>query len=324
METSRTINAEFLVRFFSGDCSPEEVGHIESWRNQSAENNQFFEDFRKVWESDYQTMLSGDSLEHDWNKISSRINFPGRKQSIGFLNAFSRIAAVVILMLAVSGGVYVYWNVPGFGRWNAFQTGEYVDSLRLPDNSIVYLNNFSSLKYLKNFEDGKRTVSLNGEGFFEVTHDSGNPFLVKSPEGVSVKVLGTAFHFQTGTGIDNIELNVTNGSVAIEYRRFNENVTAGHSVVVHDRNFEVLPTPDDNFLSWKTGELKFSQCPLDEIARTLKNHFKEISEVKINTQSDVLVTTSFQNQDVKEVLNELALHFDKKFSLNEGVLIISE
>ncbi|WP_291859002.1 FecR family protein [Marinilabilia sp.] len=324
METSRTINSKFLVRFFSDDCSSEEIRQMEQWRNQTAENNQFFEDFRKVWESDYQTMLSGDLLEHDWDKISSRINFPGRNRSIGFLNAFSRMAAALLLMLAVSGGVYVYWNVPGFGRWNAFQTGEHVDSLRLPDNSIVYLNNFSSLKYLKNFEDGKRTVSLNGEGFFEVTHDAGNPFLVKSPEGVDVKVLGTAFHLQTGAGIDNIELNVTDGVVAIKYRRFKENVTAGNSVVVNNREFRVLPTPDDNFLSWKTGELKFSQCPLDEIAKTLKNHFKEINDVKINTQSDVLVTTSFQNQDVKEVLEELELHFDKKFSLNEGVLIISE
>jgi len=324
METLRTIDADLLVRYFSGDCTSAEIRRIEDWRSISAENKQYFEDFKQVWEADYQTMLSGDLLEQDWNAIRSRINLPGKRRDIGVFSAFSRIAAAVIVMLAVSSAVYVYWNVPGFGRWNAFQTGEQIDSLRLPDNSIVYLNNYSSLKYLKNFEDGKRTVSLDGEGFFEVTHDASNPFLVKSPEGVDVRVLGTAFHLQTGEGIDQMELNVTEGSVAIQYRRHTENVLAGHSAVVKDSELRVAPISDDNFLAWKTGELRFSQCPLNEIAKILKKHYKEIKEVKINTQSDVLVTTSFRNQQISEVLDELAIHFDKKFLLNDGVLIISE
>ncbi|WP_010664386.1 FecR family protein [Marinilabilia salmonicolor] len=324
METLRPINADLLVRYFSGDCTSAEIRQIEDWRSESAENKQYLEDFKQVWDADYQSMLSGDLLSRDWNAIRERINFPGKKREIGIFTAFSRIAAAVIVMLAVSSAVYVYWNVPGFGRWSAFQTGEQIDSLRLPDNSIVYLNNYSSLKYLKNFEDGKRTVSLDGEGFFEVTHDTGNPFLVKSPEGVDVEVLGTAFHLQTGEGLDKMELNVTEGSVAIQYRRHTKKVLAGNSAVVQNRELMVAPIKDDNFLAWKTGELKFSQCPLDKIAKILKNHYKEINDVKINTQSDVLVTTSFRNQNIKEVLDELAIHFDKKFILNGGVLIISE
>jgi transmembrane sensor len=324
METSKTINTELFVRFFSGECTSEEIRRIESWRNQTEKNNQTFEDFKKVWESDYQSIISDDVLKQDWETIRTRIDFPGRKRTVSLFSAFSRVAAVFLLMLTVAGGLYVYWNVPGYGRWTAFQTGESVDSLRLPDNSIIYLNNYSSLKYLRNFEDGKRTVALNGEGFFEIETDRKNPFLVKTPEGVDVTVVGTAFHLQTGTGIENVELNVTEGVVKIKYRNFDENVGAGNSMVVKDSNLEVFATPDENFLSWKTGELKFSQCSLADIAETLKKHFKEIEKVKMNAQSDILVTTSFRNQSIDEVLDELGLHFDKKFTLNEGVLIISD
>ncbi len=324
METSKTINSELLVRFFSGDCTSEEAQRIEAWRKRKEENDQIFEDFKKVWKSDYQTLLSSEMLEGDWARIRARLHMPHRRRSIGFLGAFSRIAAVILVMLAVSSGLYVYWNVPGFGRWSAFQTGESVDSLRLPDNSIVYLNNHSSLKYLRNFEDGKRTVSLDGEGFFEVEHDAGNPFLVKTPDGLDVTVLGTAFHLQAGAGIENVELNVTEGTVGIKYRRFDEKVNAGQSIVVKNSKLEVHPTSDVNFLFWKTGELAFSQCSLEVIANTLQKHFKEIKEVDIDASSDVLVTTSFHNQSVSEVLEELELHFDKKFTLNKGVLIISE
>jgi len=324
METSKTINTELLVRFFSGECSSEEIRQIENWRNQTEKNNQIFKEFQKVWESDYQTIIPEDLILQDWEKIRTRIQFPERKRTIGLFSAFSRVAAVFVLMLTVTGGLYVYWNVPGFGRWNAFQTQEYVDSLRLPDNSIVYLNNYSSLKYLRNFEDGKRTVSLNGEGFFEIESDVNNPFKVKTPEGVDVSVLGTAFHLQTGKDIEDVELNVTEGSVEIKYRGQDKNVIAGSSMVIKNREIEVFTTPDKNFLSWKTGELIFSQSSLSEISEALKKHFEKIQEVKINSHSDILVTTSFKNQDIREVLDELELHFDKKFTLNEGVLIISE
>jgi transmembrane sensor len=324
MEASKTINTELLVRFFSGECSSEEIRQIDNWRRQAEKNNQIFEDFKKVWDSDYQAIISEDILQEDWEKIRTRIHFPEKKRKVSLLSAFSRVAAVFLLMLTVAGGLFVYWNVPGYGRWNAFQTGETVDSLRLPDNSIVYLNNYSSLKYLRNFEDGKRTVSLYGEGFFEVEKDVNNPFRVKTPEGVDVRVVGTAFHLQTGSGIDAVELNVTEGAVEIKYRGSVKNVTAGNSMVVKDRQLEVFSTPDKNFLSWKTGDLKFAQASLSDIAETLKNHFKEINEVKINVRTGVLVTTSFRNQGVREVLDELELHFDKKFTLKEGVLIISE
>lgn len=324
METSKTINTELLVRFFSGECSTEEIRQIENWRYQTEKNNQTFKDFQKVWESDYQTIIPEDLIQQDWGKIRARIHFPEKKSTISLLSAFSRVAAVFILMLAIAGGLYVYWNVPGYGRWNAFQTQEYVDSLRLPDNSIVYLNNYSSLKYLRNFEDGKRTVSLSGEGFFEVESDVNNPFKVKTPQGVDVSVLGTAFHLQTGNNIEDVELNVTEGSVEIKYRGHGKNVTAGNSMIVKGLEVEVFTTPDKNFLSWKTGELIFAQSSLSDIAETLKNHYEEIGEVRINSHSDILVTTSFKKQGLRDVLDELELHFDKKFTLNEGVLIISE
>ncbi|MFW6327857.1 MAG: FecR family protein [Bacteroidota bacterium] len=324
METLKTINAELLVRFFSGDCSSEEIRQIEIWRTQTDENNQTFEDFKKVWKSDYKTIMPEEVLQQDWQKIRTRLLFPEKKKTISMVSAFSRVAAVFILMLTVAGGLYIYWNVPGYGRWKAFQTGETVDSLRLPDNSIVYLNNYSSLKYLRNFEDGNRTVSLNGEGFFDVEKDADNPFWVKTSEGIDVRVVGTAFHLQTGERIDDVELNVTEGSVEIQYLGFEGDVSAGNSMIVKDRQLEVFSTPDRNFLSWKTGELKFDQSSLSDIAETLKNHFNEIKQVQINSHSDVLVTTSFKNQGLREVLDELELHFDKKFTINAEVLIISE
>ncbi|WP_010416026.1 FecR family protein [Anaerophaga thermohalophila] len=325
MEDSVIIPTEMLVRYFSGDISPDEKKRIEAWRRRSKKNERTFHEFKTIWEAEYHSLLPQDAVESDWEKIRDRIRFASPKTRFASVaDAFLKIAAIFILMFAVSAALYTYWNVPGFGRWASFQTGDYVDSLQLPDNSVVFLNNYSSLKYLKNFDNGKRSVSLDGEGFFDVESDTKNPFKVKTPEGVIVEVFGTSFHLESGKGIDNLELNVTEGTVSFGYRNHREYVEAGHSATIQDDVVSVMAFSDENFLSWKTGKLEFNQSSLQAIVKALKEHYDEIREVHINTYSDVKVTTSFTNQPISEVLEELEMHFDKKFRLNEGVLTISD
>ncbi|WP_462318141.1 FecR family protein [Marinilabilia sp.] len=320
-----SINSDELTRFLSGESSPEEEERIENWRKSSEKNEAFFQDFRKIWNAGYQAILPEDVLEEDWSTIRDRINFDSQsKRKIGLWNAFSRVAAVFILLLTVSGALYTYWNVPGFGRWTAFQTGDHVDSLKLPDNSMVFLNNHSSLKYLKSFGEGRRTVSLEGEGFFDVVRDTENPFRVNTPEGVQVEVLGTSFHLKSGNGIENVELNVTEGLVGLSYKDISSEVESGKSAVFSDNELQISSISNVNFLSWKTGSLEFSQSSLKSIVNTLKQHYSSIKRVKIQSSSDVLVTTSFNNQPISEILDELEFHFNKKFTLKEGVLIISD
>jgi ferric-dicitrate binding protein FerR (iron transport regulator) len=325
MGDSVFISTEMLVRYFSGDSNPDEKKRIEAWRQRSKKNERTFHEFKTIWEAGYHSLLPQDVVESDWGKIRDRIRFASPKTRRGALtDAFLKMAAIFILMFAVSAALYTYWNIPGFGRWSSFQTGDYVDSLKLPDNSVVFLNNFSSLKYLKNFNNGKRSVSLDGEGFFDVKADAGNPFRVKTPEGVIVEVLGTSFHLESGEGIDNLELNVTEGTVSFSYRNHREYIEAGHSAFVHNDLVRVKSFSNINFLSWKTGKLDFDQSSLQVVVKALKEHYDEIREVHIYADSDVKVTTSFTNEPLSQVLDELGILFDKKFRLNEGVLTISD
>lgn len=325
MKNSKNIPTELLVRYLSGEATAEEKDKIEQWRQHDSENEKVFQEFKSIWDAKYHSLIPAEVMESDWQKIHQRIFIPtAQRGKLALLDAFLKIAAVLLVMLAVSGALYTYWNVPGYGRWASFSTGDYVDSLRLPDNSIVYLNNHSSLKYLRNFGDGKRSVRLDGEGFFDVQHDADNPFRIHTPEGVVVEVLGTSFHLEAGKGLDELELNVTQGVVSFGYRDVLKPVYAGNSAFVKEDNVLVKPIEDNNFLSWKTGKLVFRQSSLPAIAKAIQKHFDEIKEVRLLTQSDVKVSTTFTNQPVNEVLDELELLFDKKFHLKEGVLTISD
>ena len=61
-------------------------------------------------------------------------------------------------------------------------------SLTLSDGTQVTLNSTTTFRYPVSMQD-KRTVELNGEAYFDVTH-TGQPFLVKA-DGKEIKVLGT-------------------------------------------------------------------------------------------------------------------------------------
>ena len=51
-------------------------------------------------------------------------------------------------------------------------TGDSAKAFLLPDNTIVYLNEHSTLTYPENFNINNRKVSLDGEAYFEVEKDT--------------------------------------------------------------------------------------------------------------------------------------------------------
>ena len=65
--------------------------------------------------------------------------------------------------------------------------------LHLSDGTTVWLNNGAKLKYPASFEADNRTVYLEGEAYFEVRHQAGRPFYVRTDNGI-VKEYGTSFN----------------------------------------------------------------------------------------------------------------------------------
>lgn len=64
----------------------------------------------------------------------------------------------------------------------------------LSDGTGVWLNAASSIRYPTFFDGSVRSVSVTGEVYFEVQPDKTKPFLVSTPGGNKVEVLGTHFN----------------------------------------------------------------------------------------------------------------------------------
>jgi ferric-dicitrate binding protein FerR (iron transport regulator) len=85
---------------------------------------------------------------------------------------------------------------------------------RLADNTAVTLNHGSELRYSSAPDARAREVTLKGEAYFDVAHDPERPFIIHA-NGITVKVLGTAFNVKAYTGHAEVRVTVARGLVDV-------------------------------------------------------------------------------------------------------------
>ena len=100
----------------------------------------------------------------------------------------------------------------------------------LPDKSIVWLNAASSLKYPASFTSLKeRLVVLDGEAYFEIAHNSKQPFKVRTNSQV-IEDIGTAFNVNSYQDEPDTKTTLVEGSVKIASQARNDERQAASSL----------------------------------------------------------------------------------------------
>ena len=76
------------------------------------------------------------------------------------------------------------------------------------------LNAGSTLTMAKDFNEQSREVTLEGEAFFDVSHNPGKPFIIHTTS-MNVRVLGTVFNVKAYPADKLAETSLLKGSVEI-------------------------------------------------------------------------------------------------------------
>lgn len=140
-------------------------------------------------------------------------------------------------------------------------------SLRLADGTQVWLNAASRLIFPAAFHGATREVTVQGEAFFEVAKQAGQPFIVHAGN-TDMKVLGTGFNVnayraQTTTTLASGKLLVTAGAEQVVLQPDEQ------AVLHNDGTLQKQPVEARVFTAWKEGDLFFEDAPLKEITITL-------------------------------------------------------
>lgn len=300
------VYADLIGQYLSGNISREEKDKLMAWVETSAANRSFFEEMIQVWSvsTEYQETPFEANLENAWAKIDAQTTSKQKEETtsakiIPMRNwrKIMSIAASLLLLIAVG-----WWSTQEINADPIVVTTSENEQLQytLPDSSVVWLNENSSLTFKENFE--KRTVHLVGEAFFEVERLEESPFEIFSGEA-KTRVLGTSFNVRAYPQEDLIEVTVKTGTV-----EFSKNVATAEKVILTKGNSGILQKETEkvvketkgfsNALAWKTTEYQFDN--FNDVRLSMERYF----EVAIEVENPAILNCDFTNTGK---LNELTL-----------------
>ena len=215
-----------------------------------------------------------DSLMSDNSPI---LELPDGKQVVIDFNVRDNvIAEAASLSVKVDDGVLTY-EKKGEVTELLFHTlrlpkGTPCYEMALEDGTRVWLHADSKLTFPSVFPEGERRVYVEGEAYFEVTHDKQKPFIV-STDNQLVTVIGTKFNISAYADESNIVTTLIAGSVAIsDQEGENRTVLSPGQQSVFDRQTGLLTVSTvetDNYSAWKEGLINVEKQTLEEIVHAL-------------------------------------------------------
>lgn len=144
--------------------------------------------------------------------------------------------------------------------------------LTLADGSKVWLNAASSIHFPTSFTLKERKVTITGEAYFEVAHDSSKPFKVafSNPDGKNgeVEVLGTHFNVNTYADEQDVKATLLKGSVKVTSDGHTQMLSPGEQAVVFSHGIKLKKNIDvSQVTAWKDGYFVFDNTDIGTIMK---------------------------------------------------------
>lgn len=336
------IDQKLLVLYLVDEISPEDRHKVEAWLKSSEANQTFFESLERTWTATGKIDPASVSFDtgRAWDKMQRRIYeevqyTPSRSGDPRFTLLKRRtvrlfIAAAAVLMLGVVSVVFTRYlqNRSDGGTLTLASSAVPVQDT-LSDGSTIVLNTDTRLKVPKKFAQNNRTVELSGEAFFQVQHDAGKPFIIHAGLG-QIKVLGTSFQVKAYPGSD-LEVYVESGRVelstidSISGDPVKTVLKAGERGMIRTGSNEITKPAEigADELFWANKKLIFQETKLSLVFELLKKHYDAIIEIKDAAILNCLLTATFTDESIGQILEVVTVSFDLKLSRDEEKFIIN-
>jgi transmembrane sensor len=216
--------------------------------------------------------------------------------------------------------------------------------IKLPDGTIVVLNSDSKLIYPDNFLGNTRDVTLEGEAFFEVTHDKEKPFIIHS-KTMDIKVLGTVFNVKAYPDETTTEATLIKGSIEVTIKnkaaqkimlKPSEKIIVRNNIIEEDNadsppqqpateeNTPLISVKEIEYdgkdsvatdIAWLQNKLVFSNETFENIVLLLERRFSKKITIKTDNLKYLTFTGKFDKENIDQILK--ALQLTHKFNYKE-------
>lgn len=301
-----------INKYLAGEASEAEVQEVFQWIDDNPQNRKEFIQYKKVWAL---TANSPVGTEKAWAPVKAELT--GSKPAKIKIIRLLRIAAALILALGL-GAVIEYQlsnhSSPAF----SYQANTQIEvpagqmsKIVLPDGSVVHLNSGTKLVYSGSYHSGQRTVTLDGEAFFEVAKDQQHPFIVQTKD-LNFKVYGTSFNIQAYAEDNETNTTLEEGSLGVIAKNGDEltRLVPGENITFDEQTRKLTVDKVDLLLytSWKDGLVTFRNEKLKDIAKKIERWYNvEIIISNPELGDELYMGTIMKSKPIDQILEVFKL-----------------
>lgn len=313
------MDSELLQKYISGNANETEKLRITQWIQENPDHMREYMAQRKLHDV---TLWQTASLQQE-NKKPEKKHFSLRKAGI----ELAKVAAIVAVVVL---GSHYYRTGELQPESNEVQSihvpaGQRAE-LTLSDGTKVWLNSLSTLTFPGTFSGDIRNVQLNGEGYFAVTSNEKQPFIVETNK-CNVRVLGTEFNIMAYATDSVWEASLLKGKVELftpgsstSSMKLEPNTMAS---LKGNRLIKSRIQETDHF-RWREGLICFNNITVNDMFEKLKLYYGV--NIVVNNQKILTnrYTGKFRTNDgVEHVLRVLRLKHNFSYTRDDEKNIIT-
>lgn len=325
---------ELFVRFIANRCDPSEIEQVRMLLKKGG----YEQEWQQAMEEREQEIILRPSLAPglEEDKLLLKIQKTIHSKPIALRpnpKPWKWLSAAAVLLLTLSVGIlYFRSGIRPEDKLIAHKEIPAVKEqashkwIKLPDGSSVQLNNDSKLEYPESFEGQKnREVTLIGEAYFDVKHNSAQPFIIHTGK-IKTTVLGTAFNINAYQSGSAVTVTVTRGRVKVEDGQKVLAILTPNQQLAWNTETQVpakVKVNADQVVEWKKQDLIMDDISLEDAAKLIEERYA----VKVQFNSDKVksckFTAAFLNRnEITQVLNVIGDITGAKIILKNNIVTI--
>jgi ferric-dicitrate binding protein FerR (iron transport regulator) len=314
---------DLILKSIKGEMSADETIRLRDWREESADNERIYKKLTSHYTRNDYERFEGAKSSEGWSAINKRIAKPARIISLRRMIA---VAAAAVIAAIVGLHVVDFMDKNSISTRFQYSTLSGKSKVYLPDGTLVWLHNNSTISYNSDFGQKDRTVSFVGDAYFEVAHNEAVPFTVETGD-ITVKVHGTKFNLRNRDKEAETTVSLVEGSVSVVSDRQVAKITPGYEAI-YNKNSDIIYTEKGDVelaKNWASEAISFNGKTLSYITERLERWYDV--DIQVNEKGlDDAATYSFTVHDepMEEIMRYM-VHINKrityKFDLNNTLHI---
>jgi ferric-dicitrate binding protein FerR (iron transport regulator) len=299
----------------AGDVSQQERENMQEWLEADERNRKEFAALRALYDIMLAYMPGGEQCVSPLQPA---------KKAIPLWSEWLKITAAILITFVCS-----YHFLQPDKKESVMQTlhvpaGQRAE-LMLADGTKVWLNSLTTFTFPDRFSTASREVFLDGEAYFEVTHDETRPFAVHA-KSYRIRVLGTEFNVSAYNSRHvPFEASLLKGSIEVLSPDRNQivKVLPGNRIYEKDNRLTTGLISDKEHFLWRNGIISFDNERMENILNQLQLYY----DIEIRNENpsikDLRYTGKFRIKDgIEHVLNVLSIPVGLRYSKNSEANLI--